>query len=63
MEVLGRLIAGATTISLMLFTDLGSTGLLIMFLVDTTGALILGSKIGFSGPPRGSFSDLTKKNQ
>lgn len=62
--VLGRLGFAALELYLMFFTDSGSTGLVIMFLVDTIGALCLGSTIGFQWPARGKFSaDLTKKKQ
>jgi hypothetical protein len=47
----------------MLFTDLGSTGTVIMFLEDTIGALALGAEIGFKLPQPGSFPESTKKRQ
>jgi hypothetical protein len=48
---------------LLKFTDMGSTGLLIMVLVDFVFAMWLGMTIGFGGVARGEMMDLTKKKK
>lgn len=59
----GRLFFAGLGAYLLKFTEMGSTGLLIMVLVDFMFAMWLGLTIGFGGVPRGTMNDLTKKRQ
>jgi hypothetical protein len=59
----GRLLFAGLGACLLMFTERGSTGLLIMVLVDFVFAMWLGLTIGFGGVPRGKMMDLTKKRQ
>jgi len=63
MVVWGRLVFAALEAGLLVFTDRGSTGLLIMLVCDLGFALWLGSTIGFGFVERGKMKDLTKKKQ
>ena len=59
----GRMFFAMITAYLLLFTDRGTTGLLMMFVVDFSFALWLGMITGFGGVSKGKMRDFTKKSQ